>query len=84
MPSCEKKDFSFSWFTDGRRVLVVTHSGKANMKEQYAAYQMNRQLIVSKYQLYLLSVVELRAEIEREREMVVRERVEWYGAGENS
>ena len=54
------------------------------MKEQYAAYQMNRQLIVSKYQLYLLSVVELRAEIEREREMVVMERVERYWAGENS
>ena len=40
------------------------------------------QLFASKYRLYLPSEEELRVEVVREREMVVRERLERYGAGE--
>jgi hypothetical protein len=40
--------------------------------------------LISRRKLYLPSEEELRAEIEREREMVVREQGDRYGAGENS
>lgn len=41
------------------------------------------QLFASKYRLYLPSEEELRVEVERAREMVVRERLERYGVGES-
>lgn len=45
---------------------------------KYSVLNESRQLFASKYRLYLPSEEELRAEIEREREMVVREAQERY------
>lgn len=47
---------------------------------QYSVLNESRQLFASRYRLYLPSEEELRAEIEREREMVVKERMVRYGA----
>ena len=50
------------------------------MVVKYSVLNESRQLFASRYRLYLPSEEELRAEIERERELVVRERMERYGA----
>lgn len=49
---------------------------------KYSVLNDSSQLFASKYRLYLPSEEELRIEVEREREMVVRERLERYGVGE--
>lgn len=67
---------------DNPPIGIILTRNKDELLVEYATYQMNSLLFVSKYQLYLPSTEELRAEIEREREMIVRERVERYGAGE--
>lgn len=46
---------------------------------KYSVLNESSQLFASKYRLYLQSEEELRDEVEREREMVVRERLERYG-----
>jgi hypothetical protein len=51
---------------------------------KYSVLSESRQLFASKYRLYLPTEEELRAEIEREREMVVREQQVRYGEGEVS
>jgi predicted nuclease of restriction endonuclease-like (RecB) superfamily len=64
---------------DNPPIGIILTRNKDELLVEYATYQMNSQLFVSKYQLYLPSADELRAEIERELELVVRERMERYG-----
>lgn len=53
---------------DNPPIGIILTRNKDELLVEYATYQMNSQLFVSKYQLYLPSAEELRAEIERERE----------------
>ena len=63
---------------------MSAHSKKSSAPKRdhtvvkYSVLNESRQLFASKYRLYLPSEEELRAEIEREREMVVREAQERY------
>lgn len=61
-------------------VILCTEKDKTVVK--YSVLNENTHLFASRYRLYLPSEEELRTEIEREREMVVRESLERYGAGE--
>ena len=69
---------------DNPTVGIILFTDKDHTVVKYSVLSESRQLFASKYRLYLPSEEELRAEIEREREMVVRERMERYGVGENS
>ena len=68
---------------DNPTVGIILCTEKDHTVVKYSVLNESRQLFASKYRLYLPSEEELRAEIEREREreMVVRERMERYGAG---
>ena len=64
---------------DNPTVGIILCTEKDHPVVQYSVLSESRQLFASKYRLYLPSEEELRAEIEREREMVVRESLERYG-----
>jgi predicted nuclease of restriction endonuclease-like (RecB) superfamily len=61
---------------DNPTVGIILCTAKDQTVVKYSVLNDSRQLFASKYRLYLPSEEELRAEIEREREMVVRERLE--------
>jgi len=63
---------------DNPTVGIILCTEKDHTVVQYSVLSESRQLFASKYRLYLPSEEELRAEVEREREMVVRERMEKY------
>jgi predicted nuclease of restriction endonuclease-like (RecB) superfamily len=65
---------------DNPTVGIILCTEKDHTVVQYSVLNESRQLFASKYRLYLPSEEDLRAEIEREREMVVREKIERYGA----
>ena len=65
---------------DDPTVGIILCTEKDHTVVQYSVLNESRQLFASRYRLYLPSEEELRAEIERERELVVRERMERYGA----
>ena len=65
----------------GADILEYLCTEKDQTVVKYSVLNESSQLFASKYRLYLPSEEELRAEIEREREMVVRERLEGYGVG---
>ena len=67
---------------DNPTVGIILCTEKDHTVVQYSVLNESRQLFASRYRLYLPSEEELRAEIERERELVVRERMERYGADE--
>ncbi len=64
---------------DNPTVGIILCTEKDHTVVKYSVLSESRQLFASKYRLYLPSEEELRAEVEREREMVVRERMERYG-----
>jgi predicted nuclease of restriction endonuclease-like (RecB) superfamily len=64
---------------DNPTVGIILCTEKDHTVVKYSVLSESRQLFASKYRLYLPSEEELREEIEREREMVVRERMERYG-----
>jgi predicted nuclease of restriction endonuclease-like (RecB) superfamily len=65
---------------DNPTVGIILCTEKDHTVVQYSVLNESRQLFASRYRLYLPSEEELRAEIERERELVVSERMEKYGA----
>jgi len=65
---------------DNPTVGIILCTEKDHTVVKYSVLNESRQLFASKYRLYLPSEEDLRAEIEREREMVVKERLERYGA----
>jgi predicted nuclease of restriction endonuclease-like (RecB) superfamily len=65
---------------DNPTVGIILCTEKDHTVVKYSVLNESRQLFASKYRLYLPSEEALRAEIEREREMVVKERLERYGA----
>lgn len=65
---------------DNPTVGIILCTEKDHTVVQYSVLNESSQLFASKYRLYLPSEEELRAEVEREREMVVRERMEGYSA----
>ncbi|WP_327049742.1 PDDEXK nuclease domain-containing protein [Geotalea uraniireducens] len=65
---------------DNPTVGITLCTEKDHTVVQYSVLNESRQLFASRYRLYLPSEEELRAEIEREREMVVKERMVRYGA----
>jgi predicted nuclease of restriction endonuclease-like (RecB) superfamily len=67
---------------DNPTVGIILCTEKDHTVVKYSVLNESRQLFTSKYRLYLPSEEELRAEIEREREMAVRERMEMYGVEE--
>jgi predicted nuclease of restriction endonuclease-like (RecB) superfamily len=67
---------------DNPTVGIILCTEKDHTVVKYSVLNESRQLFASKYRLYLPSEEELRVEIEREREMVVRERMEMYGVEE--
>jgi predicted nuclease of restriction endonuclease-like (RecB) superfamily len=64
---------------DNPTVGIILCTEKDHTVVKYSVLSESRQLFASKYRLYLPSEEELRAEVEREREMVVKERMERYG-----
>lgn len=66
---------------DNPTVGIILCTEKDHTVVKYSVLNESRQLFASKYRFYLPSEAELRAEVEREREMVVRERMERYGVG---
>ncbi len=66
---------------DNPTVGIILCTEKDQTVVKYSVLNESSQLFASKYRLYLPSEEELRIEIEREREMVVRERLEGYGVG---
>jgi hypothetical protein len=65
---------------DNPTVGIILCTEKDHTVVQYSVLNESRQLFASRYRLYLPSEEDLRAEIDREREMVVRERTERYEA----
>ena len=65
---------------DNPTVGIILCTEKDQTVVKYSVLNESRQLFASTYRLYLPSEEELRAEIERERELVVKERMERYGA----
>ena len=63
----------------GADILEYLCTEKDQTVVKYSVLNESNQLFASKYRLYLPSEEELRAEVEREREMVVREMLEEYG-----
>lgn len=68
---------------DNPTVGIILCTEKDHTVVQYSVLNESRQLFASTYRLYLPSEEDLRAEIEREREMVVRERAERYEANQD-
>jgi predicted nuclease of restriction endonuclease-like (RecB) superfamily len=66
---------------DNPTVGIILCTEKDQTVVKYSVLNESSQLFASKYRLYLPSEEELRVEVEREREMVVRERLEGYGVG---
>jgi len=64
---------------DNPTVGIILCTEKDQTVVKYSVLNESNQLFASKYRLYLPSEEELRVEVEREREMVVRERLERYG-----
>jgi len=64
---------------DNPTVGIILCTEKDHTVVKYSVLSESRQLFASKYRLYLPSEEELRAEIERERDLVVMERTEMYG-----
>jgi predicted nuclease of restriction endonuclease-like (RecB) superfamily len=64
---------------DNPTVGIILCTEKDQTVVKYSVLNESSQLFASKYRLYLPSEEELRVEVEREREMVVRERLEGYG-----
>ena len=64
---------------DNPTVGIILCTEKDHTVVRYSVLNESRQLFASRYRLYLPSEEELRAEIERERELVVSERMERYG-----
>lgn len=62
-----------------RSVGIILCAEKDHTVVKYSVLNENRQLFASKYMLYLPTEEELQAEIERERELMVRERRQRYG-----
>lgn len=65
---------------DNPTVGIILCTEKDHTVVQYSVLNESRQLFASRYRLYLPSEEELRVEIERERELVVKERMVRYGA----
>lgn len=66
---------------DNPTVGIILCTEKDETVVKYSVLKENKRLFASKYRLYLPSEEELRAEIEREREMVVREAEAVYSSG---
>ncbi|OGT98647.1 MAG: hypothetical protein A2079_06180 [Geobacteraceae bacterium GWC2_48_7] len=66
---------------DNPTVGIILCTEKDQTVVKYSVLNESSQLFASKYRLYLPSEEELREEIERERELVVKERLEKYGSG---
>lgn len=64
---------------DNPTIGIILCTEKDHTVAKYSVLSESRQLFASKYRLYLPSEEELRAEIERERELIVREQRERYG-----
>jgi predicted nuclease of restriction endonuclease-like (RecB) superfamily len=64
---------------DNPTVGIILCTKKDHTVVKYSVLNENQQLFASRYRLYLPSEEELRAEIERERVLVVKERMERYG-----
>jgi predicted nuclease of restriction endonuclease-like (RecB) superfamily len=64
---------------DNPTVGIILCTEKDHTVVKYSVLNESKQLFASRYRLYLPSEEELRAEIERERDLVVRERMEEYG-----
>jgi predicted nuclease of restriction endonuclease-like (RecB) superfamily len=64
---------------DNPTVGIILCTKKDHTVVKYSVLNESQQLFASRYRLYLPSEEELRAEIERERELVVKERMERYG-----
>ena len=58
---------------------IILCTDKDETVVKYSVLKENKQLFASKYKLYLPTEDELIEEIEREKEMIVRERGERYG-----
>lgn len=67
---------------DNPTIGIILCTEKDHTVAKYSVLNESRQLFASKYRLYLPSEEELRAEIERERELIVREQQMRYGVGE--
>ncbi|MFZ3208382.1 MAG: PDDEXK nuclease domain-containing protein [Geobacteraceae bacterium] len=65
---------------DNPTVGIILCSEKDHTVVKYSVLNENKQLFASKYTLYLPTEEALREELERERALVVRERMEKYGA----
>lgn len=64
---------------DNPTIGIILCTEKDHTVVKYSVLNESRQLFASRYRLYLPTEEELSAEIEREREMVVREAQERYG-----
>lgn len=67
---------------DNPTVGIILCTEKDQTVVKYSVLKESQQLFASRYRLYLPSEEELRVEIEREREFVVRELGERYGVAE--
>ena len=66
---------------DNPTIGIILCTEKDHTVVKYSVLNESRQLFASKYRLYLPTEEELSAEIEREREMVVREAEAFYSSG---
>lgn len=64
---------------DNPTVGLILCTEKDHTVVKYSVLNESRQLFASKYRLYLPTEEELRAEIERERDLVLREQQVKYG-----
>lgn len=64
---------------DNPTIGIILCTDRDETVVKYSVLKENKQLFASKYKLYLPSEKELIEEIEREKEMIVRERGERYG-----
>lgn len=69
---------------DNPTIGIILCTEKDHTVVKYSVLNESRQLFASKYRLYLPTEEELSAEIEREREMVVREQQVKYAVGQTS
>ena len=67
---------------DNPTIGIILCTEKDHTVVKYSVLNESRQLFASKYRLYLPTEEELRVEIERERELIVREQQMRYGEGE--
>ena len=66
---------------DNPTIGIILCTEKDHTVVKYSVLNESRNLFASKYRLYLPTEEELQAEIERERELIVREQQVRYGEG---